>query len=252
MKNTLYLGFFLWNLIQTFASAGVIFNDNFSGNGLSSDWVVNRGYADVNNGYVELYGSTSGTRDGFINTHIGDSSWTDYHLTTHFIADGGGNNWYDAFVQFRVESLLPGTWGDGNYYSLFITTPLWGSNEGASWTVLKTTGHSWVSIASGALDPSVVPINDFDNIIDIWANGNSFMVAINGYSLTNAPIVDTTSNPYLTGGVGLGAIWESHTRFDYVTVSDLTATQAVPEPSALLLIVAGIAFLTLISRSGSP
>jgi len=193
---------------------------------------------------VDTYGSTIG-RDSNINTAVGNTDWTDYHLSTHFIADGGGNNWYNAIVTFRVQEHNIGSWGDGNYYDVFLTTPLWGSHEGASWAVNRHDVGSSFFLAGGAIDPSVVPINDRDNVLDIWAVGNQFWVSINGYSLTSNPIVDNNPNPHLYGGIGLGGIWESHTRYDYVTVGTMAP---VPEPTTYLLLLAGLGIIILRTR----
>lgn len=82
-------------------------------------------------------------------------------------------------------------------------------------------------------------------MLDIWAVGNQFWVSINGYSLTTNPVVDNHPNPYLYGGIGLGAIWESHTRYDYVTVGTMAP---VPEPTTYLLLLAGLGIIILRTR----
>lgn len=229
------------------AVAEILLADDFSGTSLAPNWTIQRGFADVAGGYVDTYGSTIG-RDSAIETAVGNPDWTNYHLSTRFIADGGGNNWYNTIVNFRVQEHNIGSWTEGHYYSILLTTPLWGSHEGAGWGLYRADGGSSFSLAGGTIDPSVVPINDRDNVLDIWAVGNQFWVSINGYSLTSSPVVDNSPNPYLYGGIGLGAIWESHTRYDYVTVGTMAP---VPEPAAYLLLLAGLGIITLRTRSSS-
>jgi len=81
-------------------------------------------------------------------------------------------------------------------------------------------------------------------VLDIWAVGNQFSISVNGHSLTSSPVVDN-SDPYLYGGIGLEAVWESHTRYDYVTVGTMAP---VPEPTTYLLLLAGLGIIILRTR----
>lgn len=47
------------------------------------------------------------------------------------------------------------------------------------------------------------------------------------------------ADPIRTGGIALGAIWESTTRYDYVNVASLP----VPEPETYALMLAGLGLL---------
>ncbi|MBX9926090.1 MAG: FxDxF family PEP-CTERM protein [Hyphomicrobiaceae bacterium] len=217
----------------------MLLTDDFSGTSLDPLWTVQRGFANVANGFVSLHGSSPGTRDSNIQTAVNDQSWTDYHLSTRFIADGGGDNWYNAFIHFRIQELEPTTWYDGQYYFLLIGTSLW--PNGPSWLLGKYDGFTRTHLVEGSIDPSV-PINDRDNQLDLWANGNEFMVSINGHSLTDNPIVDNSSNPYLYGGIGIGAVWESTTRYDYVNVA------AIPEPETYAMLLAGLGLIGFMAR----
>ncbi|AEJ01327.1 PEP motif putative anchor domain protein [Nitrosomonas sp. Is79A3] len=60
--------------------------------------------------------------------------------------------------------------------------------------------------------------------------GGNFDFTINGTPIGHVH----DDNPILTGGIGLGAIWESTTRYDYVNVS------AVPEPQTYAMLLFGL------------
>jgi len=121
------------------AVAEILLADDFSGTSLAPNWTIQRGFADVAGGYVDLHGSTVG-RDANIQTAVGNTDWTDYHISTRFIADGGGDNWYNAVVNFRMQELNVGNWLEGHYYELIVTTPLW--PEPAGWALYRAYSKS--------------------------------------------------------------------------------------------------------------
>ncbi len=223
-------------LLMNSANATVLLDDNFNGTSLSPEWHIEQGFAEVSGGYVDIFGSTGGSRDGWIVAGEG-SSWSNYHFSTHFIADGGGDNWFRGEIVFRVQDFHPTT--NGNFYRLMIDTPIWGGGPG-------NNGGGTVSLAHQATD---IPMNELekvspfpgvianqDNVVDIWAIGNHIQVAINGTQLID--VIDP--NPILTGGVGLGAIWESHVRYDYALVEDIPP---VPEPETYAMLLIGLGLI---------
>lgn len=220
------------------ARAELLLVDDFSGNSLDPRWTLDRGYAVVNGGFLDLFGSTPGaaTRDGYVYTAVADPSWTDYHLTTHLIADGGRTS-----VGFRLQT-VGGFGGWGNYYGVGLTTSDW--SDGPTWFLqrgdLVGGGPVIRNLAGGTLDPSFGFHNGSDNVLDIFASGNQFRVLLNGRSLTAGPIVDPYPNPHLYGGVSLQSVWETHTRFDYVTVGSLPP---VPEPATSAMLMFGLALV---------
>ena len=88
------------------------------------------------------------------------------------------------------------------------------------------------SIVLGIASPGPGIINNRDNVVDVWATGSHLQVAVNGHALIDS--VD--AQPILSGGVGLGAIWESNVRYDYALVSSMPA---VPEPDEWATLLAG-------------
>ena len=215
--------------------AVTLFSDDFNDTNLNSAWEIQRGHATMDNGWVRLQGSTPGSRDAFIMTHEGDPTWSNYELTTRFNPLGGGDDWYNAQIQFRVQDMHG--WGEGTYYRLFIYTP-----NAAPGFPPDSIGFGKVvdgiqifgvsrPLAQGIL-------NGIDNTVNIRAVGGDFDIIING--TTAAHFHD--ENPIPTGGIALGAIWESTTRYDYVNVT------AIPEPETYAMLLAGLGLLGFMAR----
>ena len=172
-------------------------------------------------GWVTLWGSTPGTRGGYIVTGEG-TAWSDYHVSTRFIAEGGGSlcvegppcAWYVAIVKVRVQILR----GDnrGTYYEVYMWSPPSEAttHRGAGISIVKVVNDE-VSVVREDLAPAGV-INDYDNKLDIKVIGPRIQVWASDQLITD--YTDQTANPIMTGGVSLGALWESTTRYDYLYV----------------------------------
>lgn len=216
------------------ANASILLSDDFDDTSLSSTWHVEQGFADVSNGYVDIHGSTPGSRDGWIVAAEG-SSWSNYHFSTHFIADGGGNNWYHGDIAFRVQDLHPSI--TGTFYRVLVDTPIWGGGAGHGMISLIRVVDGVGSVVESA-SPSPGIVAGRNNLVDVWAVDNHFQVAINGTQVID--FIDPA--PILTGGIALGAIWESHVRYDYAFVGSISP---VPEPQQwLMLLLGGIGLIT--------
>ncbi|SEF63248.1 FxDxF family PEP-CTERM protein [Nitrosomonas ureae] len=208
--------------------AVTLFSDDFSGTSLGSAWEIQRGHATMDDGWVRTQGSTPGSRDAFIMTHEGDSTWSDYEFTTRFNPLGGGDDWYNSQIAFRVQDMHG--FAEGTHYRLWINTPSWPDEEGRNTvSLIKTTpDNSYDILDSYRVAPGV--LNDSDNTVQVRAVGGDFDVTINGMS--GGYFRD--DNPILTGGIALGSVWESTTRYDYVNVT------AVPEPETYAMLLAGL------------
>ena len=222
------------------ASAAVLLDENFNGTSLSPEWHTEQGFAEVNGGYVDVFGSDGNSRDGWIVAGEG-SPWSDYHFSTHFIADGGGDNWFRSEIAFRVQASDP--WTTGTFYRRSIDTPIWGggpgSNGGGTVALISYINNNPSLVEEISPFPGVIA--DQDNVVDIWATGNHIQVAINGTQLID--VID--QNPILTGGVGLGAIWESHVRYDYAVVEDIPP---IPEPETYAMLLTGLGLIGIAYR----
>jgi hypothetical protein len=204
--------------------AATLVHDDFKGSALQPIWRLHQGYASVQKGWVTLSGSTDGTRGGYIVTGEG-SAWSDYRLSTRVVTEGGGTAcaegppcaWYVAMVKVRVQTLR----GDvrGTYYDVQMWTPPSEktTHRGAFVGLLKVVDDE-VSIVSEDPAPAGA-INDYDNKLDIEVIGTRIRVYVNDRVITD--YTDQTENPIMTGGVSLGALWESTTRYDYVDVQEL-------------------------------
>ncbi len=222
-------------LLMNSANSAALLDDNFNGTSLSPAWHIEQGFAEVSGGYVDTFGSTGGSRDGWIVAGEG-SSWSDYHFSTRFIADGGGDNWFRGEIAFRVQDFHP--WTTGTFYRLSIDTPIWGggpgSNGGGTVALMSYINNKPSLVEEISPLPGV--IEDQDNMVDIWATGNHIQVAINGTNL-----VDVFDNkPILTGGISVGAIWESHVRYDYALVENIPP---IPEPETYAMLLVGLGWL---------
>lgn len=215
------------------AQAEVLLMDDFAGAALAPAWAVEQGFAAVAGGQVDVYGSTPGTRDGWIVANEGaDGAWSNYHFATRFLAEGG-SGWYHGDVAFRVQDWQG--WTSGTFYRLLVDTPLWsggpGLNGGGTVSLGKVANGVYSTLVTTSPSPGIV--GNRDNAIDVWAAGSRLQVAINGTQLID--VVD--GSPILTGGVALGAIWESHVRYDYAVVATLPAP--IPEPQSWTMIALG-------------
>ncbi|SEP97002.1 PEP-CTERM sorting domain-containing protein [Nitrosomonas ureae] len=217
--------------------AVTLFSDDFSGANLGSIWEVQKGFATMDNGWVRTQGSTPGSRDAYIMTHEGDSTWANYEITTRFNPLGGGDDWYNGQIVFRVQNM--DGWVDGTYYRLWINTPSWGDDAGRNTvSLLKHTpenGFGFEIIDTYHVAPGV--LNDNDNTVQVRAIDGDFDVTING--MLGGHFHD--DNPILTGGIALGSVWESTTRYDYVNVT------AVPEPETYAMLLAGLGIIGFMS-----
>ncbi|WP_309708435.1 PxKF domain-containing protein [Armatimonas sp.] len=198
--------------------AQLLLSDDFSGASLSPLWAVQRGYASLVNGWVRTQGSTPGSRDAFIMAGEG-SDWSNYQFSTKFHADGGGNNWYNSLINFRVQSQFG--WSQGTFYSLYIFPPNSAIPPADSIQLVKFT-----STSASLIDPTYYAsglMTAGDNAIDISAIGGSFTIKVNG--VPAASFLD--ADPIPTGGVALGSIWESATRYDYAYVAPIYTINAL-------------------------
>ncbi|MFY7951187.1 MAG: hypothetical protein ACOVT5_01650 [Armatimonadaceae bacterium] len=176
---------------------------------LSPAWTIQRGTASIADGWVRLQGDGGIPRDAFVMTGEG-SDWTDYRLVTRFHSDGGGDNWFNALINFRVKELTG--WSDGTWYGFYIYPPNSNIPPSGGFFLAKKTGIGYEHLTPLVYDPSSLLVGD--NLVDIEVRGGLIELWLN--SRLAATYYDP--DPIPSGGVALGAIWESVTRYDFVKV----------------------------------
>ena len=197
---------------------------------LTNPWTIQRGSATIADGWLRLQGIPGIPRDAFVMAGEG-ASWTDYRLVTRFHSDGGGNDWFNALINFRVQQLTG--WGDGTYYSFFIYPPNSAIPPSGSFRLVKKTDAGYLEMAPTYYNASSLLVGD--NLVDIEVNGGNIDLLLNGHLAGRYFDPD----PIPSGGVALGSIWESVTRYDYVQV--IEPYTLVPNPETQVPKQAGAA-----------
>lgn len=216
-KTTWMFLLYLTVMLPTASHAQLLLSDDFTDPVLSPAWTVQRGYASIVNGWVRVQGSTPGSRDSYIMAGVG-SNWSDYRLTTKFHADGGGNNWYNSLINFRVQEQYG--WQLGTFYTLYIFPPNSAIPPSDSIRLARMSNGGGYMIDPVYSAQGIMSAGD--NTVEISVVGGNFDVKVNG--VLAASFFDP--NPIPTGGIALGAIWESVTRYDYARVEKIADTTA--------------------------
>jgi hypothetical protein len=176
---------------------------------LSSTWTIQRGSASIADGWLRLQGIPGIPRDAFVMAGEG-ASWTDYRLVTKFHSDGGGDNWFNALINFRVQKLTG--WSEGTYYGFYFYPPNSAIPPSGSFALVKKTDSGYSELPPLFYDASSLLVGD--NLVDIEVSGRNIDLLLNGHLAGRYYDPD----PIPSGGVALGAIWESVTRYDFVQV----------------------------------
>ena len=186
---------------------------------LSSTWTLQRGSASIADGWIRLQGNGY-PRDAFVVTGVG-GPWTDYRLVTRFHSDGGGDNWYNALINFRMKEFFG--WSDGTWYGFYLYPPNSAIDPSGGFFLVKKTAAGYSHLAADYYDPSSLAIGD--NLVDIEVRGGDIQLRLNGQIAASY----RDNDPIPDGGVGLGAIWESVTRYDFAKVIEPYALEPSSE-----------------------
>jgi hypothetical protein len=197
-------------MISNVNAATHLIHDDFKGK-LDQHWQIKQLDAYTQDGWAVLNNPGGYPyRDAFIIRGEG-CSWSDYHLKTHFFAEGPT---YVAEVLFRVQDFNP--WTTGTFYRLEVFTPLTGGDYTNRISLLKVVNNVYYTLIDSYSQEGVV--NEQDNLLDIKVIGGRIRAWVNG-----TKIVDYTDpHPIRTGGIGLGSLWEDTTRYDYLYLDAVT------------------------------
>lgn len=207
-----FISIFLLLSLPAAGQASVLLHDDFDGPLDSTIWEIKYGNAWTDGGWVYLHDPTAFNpyRDSVIVADEG-SEWSNYRFSTRFYAEGGGDNWYMAIIQFRVQEMYD--WGEGTYYRVLAFTPLWPQSTHRNRIFLEKRIPGTTVFQVNELVPDGV-MNNHDNTVQVEVLGGTIKIAVNGVDVLEY----TDPDPIPAGGIGIGSIWESTTRFDYVTV----------------------------------
>ncbi|MCF7995880.1 MAG: DUF1080 domain-containing protein [Chromatiaceae bacterium] len=213
----------------------VLFEDQFEGPDLSSEWISVLPSQWIQDGW--LYSQSTGSpRNSAVITHDGDKAWTDYTIIAR--VDGllsMGGLVENASVFFRANGLSPSAGCcamSGDHYILEIGGPQWDLGPKIALIRVRGTDYELLHRVDGVpqtSDPWEVKISVVGPRILLWIDGEQIF-----------DIVDPT--PLLHGGVGLGVVWEARARFDYIKVTGEGGSAGY----------SGIANLPDINNAGGP
>jgi hypothetical protein len=201
-----------------------LFSDDFN-DGNDNGWTQENRFWDVIGGrYFSdgCYGCngvpTTGGRDAFSFTHIGDPSWTDYTYEFSFETPPGDPQ--QAMVFFRVQGPLPSVFGAPTEYRADfwsagqcchperVDLTKWGNGSGSDLASVLTSGVIHLGTNRGK----------------VILTGGRIQILVN-----DVPVVDVVDpDPIPFGGVGVGAIWETATWFDDILVTGGAGTDTTP------------------------
>jgi hypothetical protein len=167
--------------------------------------------------------------------HDGDPGWIDYTLGLKVdpllnLDPFTGGLYKEADVFFRASDIEANQFGvTGNYYRLIFFTVVNGPvNELIVERCVSVAGFSCEILSDQLGVAGIFGPDPMDVLITL--TGAHIQVRVDGSELVD--LIDPA--PLSHGGIGVGAVWEAHARFDDVVVS------AVPEPSTLGLICMGL------------
>lgn len=203
----------------------VLFKDFFS---TSPDpaWTFYNRAGEVRDGRLWIDGDylpSSEARNGWALTHVGDTTWTDYSMSVAYDTGVGGGEPPDApsamfFV--RTQAQAPGAQA-GTTYRIIVFDVGAGNPTTRCGPIGQPLAHGSVQIdriVNGILTAVIVRCASGSvtgaNLALITADGPAITVRVNGVQVLRW--VDP--HPLLSGGVGVGAIWETNGAFDNVRV----------------------------------
>lgn len=213
------------------AKSDILFEDHFE-SGASPEWVSVKPSQYVEDGWFHSHDAVPDFyRDSAAFVHDGDPGWKDYTLSLKVDPllnqdpfTGGFYKAADLF--FRASDIEAAQFGVfGNYYRLHISTIYTGPVNYLHLVRCRNAAGFFCESLSEQFDVAGIFGPDPMDVL-ITLTGAHIQVKVDGSELVN--LIDPA--PLSHGGIGVGAVWEAHTRFDDVVVN------AVPEPSTLGLI----------------
>ncbi|MGC8770681.1 MAG: hypothetical protein ACP5Q5_05470 [Brevinematia bacterium] len=186
--------------------------------GNNNDWVETRRYWSIidglyclDGGYLPGFGDSYDDRDGYSVYRAGDEKLKNYLFKVDV---KGLSDLKHPILLFKVIS-----WQDTFSKTPFIAyrfdfRPADSSNDPGMWYLEKWSTINGTNKNDRLISGYSSLFKSGWNHIEISVISNNIEIKVNDSVLTN--IIDNNIIPY--GGVGLGAIWESHAAFDNVEI----------------------------------
>jgi hypothetical protein len=206
----------------------LLFHDYFNS---SSDpaWTFYNRSGEISGGQLRIdggYQTGAVGRDGWVGTHVGDTTWKNYsfHLTYDSTNPGGAPspNVHQAGLLVRAKNMTPG-------HQTFYRFDVWDKGAGDPSGPGYCGGRNGAPLPKGmvTLSKAVNGVGEFNlfscdsnsvigsNAATVTVTGPSIMLSVNGKRVFAINDV----SPIVSGGVGALAIWESVLSIDNVKVS---------------------------------
>lgn len=168
------------------------------------------------------YSAGSLGRDGWALTHIGDSTWRDYTFEVTYSNDnvGGSPDVHMSNLYARVASETGNTRGSMYRFNVFAAGEMDPTGNGACGGGIMLKGMVELTKYLDGVQSylkTVCASNTFvgKNTATVQVVGDKIVLSTNGQEVLSYRDAD---RPILSGGVGVGQIWETNGWFDNVVV----------------------------------
>lgn len=198
----------------------LLFRDFFTSK-KNTNWTFYNRNGEIKKGSLWMNGrymSNSIARDGWILTHVGDITWTDYNYSFNFNNENiGGSpsepNMVTAYFRVKAET--------GNSRKTMYRLDIWNPGNAQQ----GGTCPNWLQGAVGLSkyvngigyslkDTCYSNITEGNNKLVVNIKGGDILITVNG----KVVLQYTDSDPIPYGGVGVGQIWETNGWYDDIYV----------------------------------
>jgi hypothetical protein len=217
--------------INSYAGAGVLFEDHFNDQSSLNNYTVKHGNASVVNQRLNMQGS-GWPRDSLAILN-GDPKWTNFEISVKMQPIAG---WHNSRILFRSQNFdwsSGGKFGKGYFLELNREALDLIPGELGQFNLLNF--YRLDCPTESACDPELVATTSFgllDTPVDakVVVDEGHIQVFMNGTKVFDY----TDPNPLPAGGIGLGAVWETQAVFDDLVVQDVGIPFAAFTPAASL------------------
>ena len=249
-------GNFLWLIITSLliifgglttahkAQAAILFEDHFNDESSLNNYTIINGDAWIEDQQLHTQGNDWPRGSAAILN--GNPQWTNFEVSVKAQPIAG---WHNAIIFFPMQNFDYDPSGYGyigqGYYLFLDKTGGGGPMELAPGETgqFDTLTFVRVDCLAGGCPQNTVSTTHFPLLntpvdVSVVVNGGHFQAFLNGTKYMDY----TDPNPLPAGGIGLGAVWETHATFDDLVV------QSIPEPETYAMLLAGLGLLGFMAR----